>query len=236
MRTLAIGDIHGCSKALDVLLAQVRPRPDDRVITLGDYVDRGPDSSGVINRLIELQQCCQLVTLRGNHEIMMLDAREDDDPLRFNLWLGYGGRETLASYSKTLLGTKSLFGDKLSRVPEPHWRFLEKCVAYHETETHFFVHANAYPSLPLAEQPDVILFWEPFQDLGPHESGKIMICGHTAQKSGAPLSRGHAICIDTWVYGDGWLTCYDLDSGRIWQANQRGEHRTALLDEVATRE
>src|SRR5262245_61050592 len=123
MRTLAIGDIHGCSKALNMVLAQVRPRPEDRVITLGDYVDRGPDSAGVINRLIELGTQCQLIPLRGNHEIMMLEARADDDPLRFNLWLGYGGRETLASYSKTLLGSRSLFGNKMSRIPEPHWQF-----------------------------------------------------------------------------------------------------------------
>ena len=79
------------------------------------------------------------------------------------------------------------------------------------------------------------MFWERFQDLGPHESGKIVVCGHTSQKSGVPRALPHAVCLDTWVYGNGWLTCYDLGSGRIWQANQRGEACAAYLDEIASR-
>src|SRR5262245_55090137 len=97
MRTFAIGDIHGCSRAFDTLLVQVAPRPDDRIITLGDYVDRGPDSCGVINRLLALSKQLRLVCLRGNHDQMMLDAR--DSPLAEEMWLECGGRETLRSYS-----------------------------------------------------------------------------------------------------------------------------------------
>jgi serine/threonine protein phosphatase 1 len=58
-----------------------------------------------------------------------------------------------------------------------------------------------------------------------------MICGHTSQKSGRPLNLGHAVCIDTWVYGRGWLTCLDVQTGKLWQANQAGETRTAWLDD-----
>jgi serine/threonine protein phosphatase 1 len=58
-----------------------------------------------------------------------------------------------------------------------------------------------------------------------------MICGHTTQKSGLPRNWGHAICIDTWVYGEGWLTCLDIQSGRLWQANKKGECRTGWLEE-----
>jgi len=65
----------------------------------------------------------------------------------------------------------------------------------------------------------------------PHCSGKIMVCGHTSQKSGVPLNLGHAICIDTWAYGKGWLTCLDVISGRVWQANQAGQQREAWIDE-----
>jgi serine/threonine protein phosphatase 1 len=61
-----------------------------------------------------------------------------------------------------------------------------------------------------------------------------MICGHTSQKSGQPISLGYAICIDTWVYGKGWLTCLDVNSGEIWQANQKGQLRTALIEEFST--
>ena len=90
-RTLAIGDIHGCLTALDTLLGFVQPTPSDQLIFLGDYVDRGPDSKGVLDRLIELQRTGRVVCLRGNHEIMMLGAREGRDDFRF--WLAFGGME-----------------------------------------------------------------------------------------------------------------------------------------------
>jgi serine/threonine protein phosphatase 1 len=75
MRVLVIGDIHGCSRALDLILAAVKPTADDHLILLGDYVDRGPDSSGVMQRLLALEKQCRLTALRGNHEKMMVDAR-----------------------------------------------------------------------------------------------------------------------------------------------------------------
>ncbi len=89
MRILAIGDIHGCSVALDALLAVVQPQADDLLITIGDYVDRGPDSSGVIQRLLKLQKTHNLVALRGNHEVMMLAARGGPEELAE--WLECGG-------------------------------------------------------------------------------------------------------------------------------------------------
>ncbi len=79
-----------------------------------------------------------------------------------------------------------------------------------------------------------MLYWEKLSagDSRPHESGKIMICGHTQQRSGKPLNLGHAICLDTWAYGDGWLTCLDVGLGMYWRANQRGETRPGWLEEV----
>jgi serine/threonine protein phosphatase 1 len=218
-RTLAIGDIHGCSRALDRLLADLDPRPDDTVVTLGDYVDRGPDSRGVLDRLLDLGHRTRLVPLRGNHELMLLTAHKLGDD-RY-LWLDCGGQATLDSYGGT-------FDD----VSERHREFIRsECVDWHECPTHFFVHAGAYPALPLDEQPDHMLFWESFTDRGPHCSGKIMVCGHTQQRSGVPLNIGHAVCLDTWAYGDGWLTALDVESGRVWQTNQRGERRTAHIDD-----
>jgi serine/threonine protein phosphatase 1 len=228
MRTLAIGDIHGCLRALDLLLEIVQPQPDDVVVTLGDYVDRGPDSSGVLDRLIDLQSRCKYIALKGNHDIMMLKAR--DDPEEFKHWLSYGGRETLQSY-----GADPSWGGFAKSIPQPHWRFIaETCVAYHEIDAHFFVHANVYADAPLAEQPDYMLFWEKLEafDHRPHESGKTMICGHSVQRSGLPLVIKRAVCIDTWVYGDGWLTCLDVGSNKYWQANQRGQTRTDTLEDA----
>jgi serine/threonine protein phosphatase 1 len=225
MRVLAIGDIHGCRRSLDLLLSLVAPKPDDLLITLGDYVDRGPDSCGVIERLLALRKRHRLILLRGNHEQMMLAARVDDD--HFQEWLLCGGRQSLASYPA------SSPPPRLQDVPERHWRLLEEdCVSYYETDTHFFVHANADADLPLDEQPDYLLYWESLlQEPRPHVSGKVMVCGHTAQRSGLPLDYGHAVCIDTWAYGRGWLTCLDVQTGRLWQANEAGQSRTGWLEE-----
>ncbi|MGL4552234.1 MAG: metallophosphoesterase, partial [Gemmataceae bacterium] len=82
MRTLAIGDIHGYSATLDALLQAVAPAADDRVVTLGDYVDRGPDSRGVIDRLIALHATGRLIPLFGNHDEMMLEGLAEDGPHR----------------------------------------------------------------------------------------------------------------------------------------------------------
>ena len=79
--TLAIGDVHGCLRALDALLEDVDPQPDDLVVLLGDYIDRGPDSKGVLDRLLLLRARCRCVTLKGNHELMMLAGREGQGAL-----------------------------------------------------------------------------------------------------------------------------------------------------------
>ena len=102
MRALAIGDIHGCLGPLDDLLAWVTPTADDALITLGDYVDRGPDTRGVLNRLIELKKKRPLICLRGNHEIMMLDA-----------WRGLG----VAGDPGLCRGIQSAGGEQIGGAP-----------------------------------------------------------------------------------------------------------------------
>lgn len=218
MRQFAIGDIHGCLTALQVLDDELAFGEDDTVVTLGDYVDRGPDSRGVIDFLLGLRERCRLVALRGNHEIMMLHARDDRSSLLS--WIACGGDRTLDSYG--LAG----FQD----VPESHWEFLANTIRYHVVEHDFFVHANVRPDLPLEDQPDFNLFWEHLDgSVSPHVSGRRMICGHTRQTSGLPLDLGHAVCIDTWACGDGWLTCLETGSGMYWQANQKGNLRRGSL-------
>lgn len=220
-RLLAISDIHGCLTALEALAAFVPFSDDDLLITLGDYVDRGPNTREVIDWLIARLGTGHLIPLRGNHEIMLMEAREGDDEFQF--WLKFGGREALASYS-----TAPNVG--LTDIPISHWQFIEnETRRYHETDTHMFVHAGLEFDLPLADQPDEALFWQRFYYPPPHQSGKTMICGHTAQREGRPLNIGHAVCIDTWVYGEGWLTCLDPVTGEYWQANQRGETRRDQL-------
>ncbi|MFN9316551.1 MAG: serine/threonine protein phosphatase, partial [Microcystis sp.] len=82
-----------------------------------------------------------------------------------------------------------------------------------------------------ARQPEYKLFWEKFQYPAAHSSGKTMICGHTSQKSGKPINLGHAICIDTWAYGQGWLSCLDVETGKLWQVNQRGNFRISQIQD-----
>jgi len=223
MRTLAIGDIHGVSSALDTVLAAAKLKPDDRLIFLGDYVDRGPDSKGVIDRLLALRKTHAVVCLRGNHELMMVRARDDKSERR--MWFSVGGAQTLASY-----GTAPGISGTFSVIPEDHWEFLEKtCVDYHETETHIFVHANLIGNIPLYEQTEESLFWEFLTVPIRHPSGKTVICGHTSQRSGEPLDLGDTICIDTHAYAGGWLTCLDVATRQFWQADALGRVRVGDL-------
>lgn len=222
MRILAIGDIHGCYAALQALVAAIRLADDDLVITLGDYVDRGPDSRAVLEWVIHRHARERLIPLRGNHEIMMLRARAGSGHLVD--WLRSGGDAALESYAPP--GSPP----QLSHIPQHHWEFIEyETRAWYEVETHFFVHAMAAADLPLVDQPDFLLYWEKFRKPAPHESGKIMVCGHTRQGSGLPKSIGHAICLDTGAYAGGWLTCLDIETHRYWQANQAGETREGEL-------
>jgi serine/threonine protein phosphatase 1 len=117
MRQFAIGDIHGCLTALQVLDKELAFGDGDTVVTLGDYVDRGPDSRGVIEFLLGLRKRCKLVALRGNHEIMMLMARNDRS-LLVN-WVACGGGATLDSYGA------AGFHD----IPGTHWDFIADTAA-----------------------------------------------------------------------------------------------------------
>ena len=213
-RLIAIGDIHGCSSALRTLIAAIAPTPDDTIATLGDYVDRGLDSKGVLDELIALADRCRLVPILGNHDEMMLHARDGRDDLRF--WLECGGQTALDSY-----------GDRvgLNAVPREHFQFLASCRAYFETETHFFTHANYRADLPLDRQDEQTLRWLSLRDYvpGPHISGKTTVVGHTPQKE--VLDLGHLICLDTNCCDGGWLTALDVLSGQLWQADEAGRLR-----------
>lgn len=223
-RTLAIGDIHGCVAQLDALLESIALTPDDHVVFLGDFVDRGPDSAGVLRRVLKLGQTHRVTALKGNHEQMMLNARTSHD--KYSDWLRNGGDVTLRSYA----GIRGSLRD----VPADHWNFLERqLIDYLETESHIFVHANAYPEMAMSEQPDYMLRWERCDNIAAHESGKVIVCGHTPQKTGRPLNKGFAICIDTHACGGGPLTCLDVVSGRVWQADADGRVRKSHISDFS---
>jgi serine/threonine protein phosphatase 1 len=215
-RTIVLGDIHGHLAALRALLEAIGPRPDDTIITLGDYVDRGPDSRRVIDRLIELKAQCRLIPLMGNHDEMFLEICGGRTEL-FDDWLFFGGDATVASYH----------GRVPEEVPEEHLEFLRACPSYYESKRHFFVHGSYVADLPLEQQPIEVLHWDSlkFGHPGPHCSGKTAIVGHTAQRDGEILDLGYLKCIDTCCYGEGWLTGLDVESGQVWQADKEGRIR-----------
>jgi serine/threonine protein phosphatase 1 len=221
-RVLVIGDIHGCLVQLEALLGAVGLTEGDHVVLLGDYVDRGPDSAGVLKRIIALSKIHRVTAIKGNHEEMMLAARGGLEYLR--MWVINGGDATLESY----VGRRATIRD----VPREHWQFLETgLVDYLETDTHIFVHANAYPDQAMDKQPNYMLRWERCDEIRPHESGKMIVCGHTPQWDGMPMNRGFAICIDTGAGYGGPLTCLDVLSGSMWQADSQGKvSRSQIAD------
>jgi serine/threonine protein phosphatase 1 len=229
-RTIAIGDIHGCSQALKDLIEAIKPRPEDLLVTLGDYINRGPDSRGVLDQLIALEQQCTLIPLLGNHDQMLLQLLLDagtGHSRALSSWLRMGGHTTLASYGAL---PSQITGTDLARIPAEHLAFLERCRAYHETETHIFIHANYDPALPMNDQPFELLRWESLRDgiPGPHVSGKTVFAGRSSQKTGEILDVGYLICVDTYCFGGGWLTALDVHSLEAWQTNKHGELRSPI--------
>lgn len=215
-RLIAIGDIHGCRVALERILNEISPTMDDIVVTLGDYVDRGPDSRGVIDLLVDLRTKTRLVPLLGNHEEMMLDVIRNGRP-HYD-WIKYGGVETLDSYG---------FDGNLDFLPPEHETFFDSLGDYFEFDDFFFTHAAYDPDYELAHQTSDMLRWYSLTDgfPAPHPNGKTAVVGHTANRDGEILDVGHLICIDTYCYGGGWLTAMDLINRSVWQASQSGEVR-----------
>jgi serine/threonine protein phosphatase 1 len=212
-RLIAIGDIHGCSVALRAILTAIDPQPDDTIVTLGDYIDRGSDTRGVIDLLIELQSRTNLVPILGNHEEMMLQVLRGEQP--HQAWLRFGGMETLDSYG---------FDGDLNFLPEEHAEFFASLVDYYAEDEFFFTHAAYDPLLPFDQQPSDVLRWHSLRE-GipiPHISGAQAIVGHTANHSGEVLDAGHLICIDTYCYGGGYLTALDVRQRAVWQVSKDG--------------
>jgi serine/threonine protein phosphatase 1 len=216
-RTIAIGDIHGCSRAFRALLEVIQPSSEDSVITLGDYVDRGEDSKGVIEELVRLQSTCQLFPLMGNHEEMMLSVvRDGEPPYR---WLQFGGVDTLDSYR---------FSGDMRVIPDSHLDLFDSLLDFHEIDRFFFVHANYEPNVALSDQAVEYLRWIKLTENvpAPHSNGKKAILGHTHDRGGEIFSLAHLLCLDTYCYGGGWLTAMDVHSGQLWQASREGALRS----------
>lgn len=214
-RLFALGDIHGCSHALKSLLRAMNPGPADTVVVLGDMVDRGPDSAGVVEQLLRLRETTNLVHLLGNHEEMLLQVAEGG--LSLNAWTHHGGDATLASYGV----------EHPASLPAAHLEFLRSARLSHEQGAHLFAHACYLPHWPLAYTPRDVLLWQHAdpQELRPHTSGKTVVLGHTPQPDGDILDLGYAVLIDTDCWAGGWLTALEVNRDTVIQASHRGRVR-----------
>jgi serine/threonine protein phosphatase 1 len=223
-RIYAIGDIHGRLDLLDEVVARIdadmdrHPASDAIRVFLGDYIDRGPDSKRVLDRLINYCVAQPTVCLMGNHEAFLREFLKNPDTL--SIWSGCGGLDTLLSYglaptaSPNAAGQRKLASD-LDRVfPSSHRTFLGSLRPYFICGDFFFVHAGVRPGICLTEQSEDDLLWirEEFL-LCQDDFGKVVVHGHTPVRE--PDVRPNRINIDTGAYATGRLTCLALESDTI---------------------
>ena len=225
-RIYAIGDVHGRLDLLDQLLDQIaaddaaRGAAQTGIILLGDLVDRGPDSAGVVERVRTL--CAERADVRclcGNHEEILLGAYEGDTDL-LRLLLRAGGYETLLSYGmdagEVERATIAELAELMVRdLPEQHMAFLRSLDDYLVEGDYVFVHAGIRPGLPLEQQKSRDLRWirDPFLD---HtvSHGRFVVHGHTITDQ--VDERTNRIGIDTGAYRSGRLTALGLEGGDRW--------------------
>jgi len=216
---IAIGDIHGCLEPL-VRLVQRLP-PHEELIFLGDYVDRGPHSDGVLHYLRRLARERPCRFLKGNHEELMLQAVRA--PRHIPLWLANGGDATLRAYGEAPRAW-SLAADRSAFLARDR-AFLEALELYVEDDHTVFVHAGLDPRLSaMADQQPEVLLWirEAFFMRATDWHGKEIVFGHTPTLSmGLPpgdIFQRHGLYgIDTGCVYGGVLTALDARTHRIWQ-------------------
>jgi serine/threonine protein phosphatase 1 len=220
MRIYAIGDIHGRADLLDRLAqkiaADLAARPVGEAVTVfvGDYVDRGLDSRGVVERLVRKTFPTPIVTLRGNHEEATL--RFLDDAATLQQWVMFGGLTTLASYGvdpgaeMSRGGAPAVQAAFLARFPAPHRRFLEETGYSAEFGDYFFCHAGVRPHVPLDRQDPGDLMWIRYEFLEyKGDFGKVIVHGHTPHHAVENLDN--RINLDTHAYRSGVLTAVALE-------------------------
>jgi len=176
MKKYAISDIHGCNKTFKNLLQTIGLNPEDQLFLLGDYIDRGIDSAGVIDTILQLKtNGYQVHCLRGNHEQMMLDAADERQKESNEMWLRNGGDKTLRSY----------YAGKHGTIPDAHLQFMDRLPVCKVTEDYLFVHAglNFDTPNPLDNKWSMLWTRDWYKDLNPHWLGdRIIVHGHTPQK------------------------------------------------------
>ena len=219
-RVYAIGDVHGCVARLDALHAQIRDdlaaRPVEAatVVHLGDYIDRGEDSAGVLARLLRpfpADPAPRLVNLMGNHEQMMLAALDEASGENVLHWLSNGGADTLASFGVSPRTPPSQWRE---RIPAGLLAFLRGLGWVHRQGGYVFVHAGLRPGVVLEKQTREDMLWirEPFLSFKGELPG-VVVHGHTPER--CATVRPNRIGVDTGAVMGGVLTCAVLEADRV---------------------
>jgi serine/threonine protein phosphatase 1 len=226
--TYVIGDIHGRSWLLDQLIADLPwDVRSDKIVFLGDLIDRGSDAPGVVDRIMHLRRNNpNVVVLRGNHEQMLLDTLDYGD---FQ-WLipENGGLATLEAYGNSLSELTSVEDIK---IPSHHLEFLRSLEYYHEDDQAIYVHAGMIPGRPLAETSTEILVWSRNQSFFERYDGKLCFFGHTPtqflprsgrnRKFGIYI-KGGCVGMDTSGEENSPLSCLLVERFTLYQAHPSG--------------
>lgn len=219
----AIGDVHGRLDLLNDLLGQIKRHAafhnhaDYKLVFLGDLVDRGPDSKGVIDRVMELEKQGNTIVLKGNHEDLMINAAPrpfvDEKPTltewrdtqdRMYWWTVNGGYETMESYGGECARVDPYTAYR--QISREHLDWLKALPTFYETDTHYFVHAGVNPNKPLDQQNDNARMWIRDEWLySSKDMGKHIVHGHTPKKD--PELNTNRTNLDTGAVFYGTLTC-----------------------------
>lgn len=224
----AVGDVHGCALELRLLLNQLPIDADSTVVFVGDYVDRGPDSKGVVDTILELSRRCEVITLMGNHEQMFLEYLEDPFSHMAGMFIYNGGSATLESYSD---------GRGDWRVPDSHMEFYRNLRLTYETERDFFVHAGL-PEIPLGEidedeHMDRMLWTRgPFLE-SKYRWSKMVIHGHS--RCDEVEFRDNRINIDTGCVYRNRLSAIALPGYKVFSVPRQAAFRQVVLHDQSSR-
>ncbi len=223
-RVYAIGDIHGRMDLLEVMIGAIGrdleayPAASSLTLTLGDYIDRGPQSREVVERLSQNPFANAFLALKGNHETLLQGFL--DEPSSATYWRRLGGLETLSSYG---IEVGSLMRGKEAgkaaetlrrRLPKTHLDFFAGLSLSFSLGPYFFCHAGVRPGVPLARQSEEDLLWirEEFL-LSSEDFGKIIVHGHSPREE--PEVLPNRINVDTGAFITGRLTCAVLEGRRV---------------------
>lgn len=211
-RVFAIGDVHGCADELRALIQQLPLDRDSSVVFLGDYIDRGPDSRGVVETILELEQYCRVICLLGNHELMLREYLDGSDPRRVARFIYNGGSATLASYADH---------DGVVVMSDEHKAFYERLPYHYVDGEHLFVHAGI-PTSPEELDVDIHgeeMVWMRRRAFMPEPNySKIIVHGHSAVHEVDIQPR--RINLDTaCVYGRR-LTALDVHTHEMWNVER----------------